>query len=827
VAAAFLSSLQVLADDQPVLVAVDDVQWLDRSSSRVLAYAIRRLESERVGFLLSMRDVGGQGGSRDTLARDLPDDRTQVLELDPLSAGAVQRVLRTQLGQVLPRPLLVRVVAVSGGNPLFALEIARALVAAPALPSPGDALPVPESVSRLLADRVAALGRPSQRALLAASAMVRPKPSDVARVLGPSEDAVSALEEAEDAQIVTLDGERIRFAHPLFASVLYASAGPATRRQLHRQLADVVTDPEERAWHLARGATGPEEHAASALDRAARAARARGAPESAAELAQLSRQLTPSDRGALAVRRAMNAADCCFEAGDTARARVLLEDVVTEVSSGPARAEALLRLACVRHYAEDRHEAAALLDEALREARDSPALLGWIHAVLARVHAWTRDVDGGLEHAHTALRLAEGSSDSALSFVALTAVAMSEIFAGKGLPRGLLDRALALDEPGAFPSAVVVAWHPGINFASLLVYVEELDTARSRLEVMLQRATEGGDEGSFPELRFWLGELECRAGNFELAKGHAQEGYEAALEVGQPLMVAQLCSTRALADGYLGQTEEATIAAEEGLGLATTLDSAPPRIRNLAALGALELAAGDADRACDHLSAAREIACASGYREPGQFLFAGNLIESLIATGRLEEAATSIGELEEQGMRLGRAWALVQAARGGALLAAAEGRSDGALAAIVGALPYHGRLPMPLELGRTLLVKGQIERRLKQRRAARVTLVEALSMFDSLGAAVWARRARAELDRLGGKRPQAVVLTPTELRVAQLVAQGYSNKQAAASLFVTVKAIEKSLSSVYAKLGLESRAQLIRHAARSDAIAGAAPLVDE
>jgi ATP/maltotriose-dependent transcriptional regulator MalT len=827
VAAAFLSTLTVLEEEGPVLVAVDDIQWLDPPSAHVLAYAFRRLDAQRVGFVLSLRGLSGRGESRDALSRSLPQHRTHRLELGPLSVGALQRILRTQLGQVLPRPLLLRVVATSGGNALYALEIARALVDVGDRLSPGDVLPMPESVFQIVAEHLGVLDRRARRALLAASAMVRPTLPDVERVLGSSGDALASLEEAENEGIITLDGERVEFAHPLFASSLYASAGVATRRHLHRQLADVATDLEERAWHLARSATGPDERAASVLEQGARAARTRGAPDAAAELAELSRRLTPVTSRLDAVRRAMDAANCRFEAGDTARARALLEEVVEALPPGRERAEALLRLACVRHYEQDRSEAAALLDQGLQEAGDSPALLGWIHAVLARVHAWTHDVDRGLEHAREALRLAENGTDSALLFLALTAVAMSEVFTGRGLRRGLLERALALDEPEAFLSPVVVAWHPSINFASLLIYVEELDTARTRLEAMLQRATEGGDEGSIPELRFWLGELECRAGNLELAKQHAREGYEAALEVGQKLMVAQLCSTWALAHGFLGEAEEAAAAAEEGLGIATMLESAPPTIRNLAALGALELSMGDTERASQHLGSALEVARSTGYREPGQFLFLGNLIESLIATGRHEEASALTDELEEQGRRLGRAWALVVTARGRALLAAAEGRVEAAEAAIGEACVHQARLPMPLEQGRTLLVRGQIERRLKQRKAARETLADALRVFESLGATIWAERARAESARLGGKGPRSAVLTPTELRVAELVAAGYSNKEVASTLFVTVKAIEKSLSSVYAKLGIESRAQLIRRAASGDGLASAAPSAKE
>jgi DNA-binding CsgD family transcriptional regulator len=827
VAAAFLSALTVLADEGPVLVAVDDIQWLDSPSARVLAYAFRRLEGRRVGFLLSMRSGSDEGTGRDGLALNLPQGRTRRLELGPFSVGALHRILRTQLGEVIPRPLLVRVTAASGGNPLFALEIARTVLAADGRLSPGDALPVPETVTRILADRIGALSRRSRRALLAASAMVHPTPAGIEHVLGSSAEAAAALEEAEDARIITLDGERIQFAHPLFASSLYASVGAATRRRLHRQLAEVATDLEARAWHLARSAAGPDEETAQALEGAARSARVRGAPDSAAELAQLARRLTPRENGTDMASRGMEAADCCFEAGDTMQARRLLEEVIAELPPGAERAEALLRLACVRHYNHDRQEALALLAGALQEARQAPELRGWIHAVLARAHAWTSDVDGGVVHARSALRLAEKSHDPALLFLALTAVAMSEIFAGNGLPRKLLDRALTLEEPGAFLTPVLVAWHPWINFASLLIYVEEFETARARLEAMLRRAIDGGDEGSIPELRFWLGELECRAGNFELAKLHAFEGYEAALEVGQQLMVAQLSSTKALAHGHLGEQEEARAAAEQGLAMATKLESAPPKIRNLAALGFLELSSGDAASACAHLGTALDVARSTGYREPGQFVFLGNLIESLIAAGQHAEAASLVDELDEQGQRLGRGWALVNAARGRALLAAAEGRLENASAAIDDALRHQSRLPMPFEQARTLVVKGAIDRRTKRKRAAREALAEGLVLFEELDAKLWADRARAELARVSGRATTGAALTPTELRVARLVAEGYSNKEVAAALFVTVKAVEKSLSSVYRKLDVRSRAQLIRRASGADGLAAPAVTAEQ
>jgi DNA-binding CsgD family transcriptional regulator len=326
---------------------------------------------------------------------------------------------------------------------------------------------------------------------------------------------------------------------------------------------------------------------------------------------------------------------------------------------------------------------------------------------------------------------------------------------------------------------------------------------------------EGGDDGSLPELLFWLGELEFRAGNFRLAERHAAEGYDVALQAGQQLMVAQLSSTKALARAALGDVEGARAAADEGLALARQLGSAPPTIRNLAALGFLELSAGDAEQAAFTLQAAFDHAQSTGYREPGQFLFAGNLVEALAAIGANSEArALAIG-LEAQGRRLRRGWALVAGARGRAVAAAAQGDLDEAMQAIGTALEHGATLPMPFEVARTLLAAGVIERRRRKKRAARELLEQAATAFDGLGTPLWADKARAELARVSGRQPGGKELTETERRVAALVAKGLANKEVAAALFVTVHTVEAHLSRIYRKLDIHSRRELVHVLAAS------------
>jgi DNA-binding CsgD family transcriptional regulator len=807
VAAAFLGAVTSLAREGAVIVAVDDVQWLDRASAQVLAYAARRLREERVSFLLATRMHDGRGVIQHGLLDSLPEDRLQ-LELGPLTIAAIHHVIHDRLGRTLPRPLLVRVAGSSGGNPFYALEIARALLDSPAPLPAGQGLPVPDTLKQLLVRRLRTLSTRARDFLLAASAISHPTVVALERALG--ENLTAALDETEQAGMVELDGVRIRFTHPLFASVVYSSAPTAKRRRLHRRLAEVATDAEERARHLALSAVEPDEQLAGVLEEAARVSRARGAPDSAAELGELAVRLTPLEDGQCLARRCLKAADYCFEAGDTARARELLEQTVASISPGGTRSQALLRLACVRHYERDREGAKAVLEEALAEAGDDPELRAWIHSVLARVLAWSSDVDGALVHAREAGQLAEGSEDPALQFLALTAVAMCEAFAGNGLPRDVLDRATKLDDPEVSLTPVLLQWHPWINFSSLLIYVEEFETARTRLEGMLERAREGGDDGAIPELLFWLGELEWRAGNFRLAERHGTEGYDAAHQVGQQLMVAQLSSTMALARAALADVEGARAAAEEGLALARQVGSAPPTIRNLAALGFLHLSLGEMEDAAIALSAALDHARSTGYREPGQFLFAGNLIEALGATGAHAQARDLATELEAQGQKLGRAWALVAGARGRGLAAAGEGALDEASEAMATALIHQTDLPMPFEVARTLLAAGVIERRRKQKRAARDSLERAAHVFDDLGAGLWADKARAELARVSGRRPKGQELTETERRVAALVADGLANKEVAAALFVTVHTVEAHLSRIYRKLGIRSRRELAR-----------------
>src|SRR5919201_6967908 len=242
---ALLGALRVLASDTPVLLAVDDVPWLDRPSSRVLEFALRRLQEERVAILLARRISGEQSGP-DELDRLLPEERLTRIRLGSLALGPLHRLLATRLGLTLPRPLLVRLHEGADGNPFLALELGRALLRRKRLPAPGEPLPVPPGLRQLLVARIAELPPDSREAVLVAAALARPDPELVRAALARPK-AEEALATAIEAEVLELDEGRIRFSHPLFPSSVYAETSPAGRRRVHRQLAGGVRDHEERA----------------------------------------------------------------------------------------------------------------------------------------------------------------------------------------------------------------------------------------------------------------------------------------------------------------------------------------------------------------------------------------------------------------------------------------------------------------------------------------------------------------------------------------------------------------------------------------------------
>ena len=274
---AALSMIRSLATSTPVVIAVDDAQWLDGPTARVLGFVIRRLRDEPIGVLATFRVQGDDFVPR-WLAGSLADDRLQVMRVGALSVGALHHVLHEQLGSSFNRSVLVRLHRASGGNPFVALEMGRAYQRRGEDLRPGEALPVPDNVKDLVHERLAGLPTRARKTLLIVSAMAQPTLQLVRRATDRPQLVDVDLERIVEAGVVELEGDRIRFTHPLLASVPYSEASASERRRLHERLASIVAQPEERARHLALASSGPDAKVAASLDNAARQARRRGAP---------------------------------------------------------------------------------------------------------------------------------------------------------------------------------------------------------------------------------------------------------------------------------------------------------------------------------------------------------------------------------------------------------------------------------------------------------------------------------------------------------------------------------------------------------------------
>src|SRR6266540_3295089 len=290
-ATALLSALHQLAREAPVVVAVDDVQWLDGSSARALEFAARRLGELPVALLLSLRTPHGPGVPL-VLDRALPEDRLHRTPVGPLTLPALHRLLKKRLGFAPPRPTLIQIERAAGGNPFFALELARALPADGSRPPTGP-LPVPETLRQVLEDRIAQLPAATRAALLVASAL---SDATVALVESATERTdARMLEAAEESGVIETEAGTVRFVHPLLSSLAYSLAPASERRRVHRRLGELVADVEQRARHLALSADGPDEEVAGALEQAGEHAALRGAPDAAAELLEQARRLTPAE----------------------------------------------------------------------------------------------------------------------------------------------------------------------------------------------------------------------------------------------------------------------------------------------------------------------------------------------------------------------------------------------------------------------------------------------------------------------------------------------------------------------------------------------------
>jgi DNA-binding CsgD family transcriptional regulator len=795
-ATAFIGVIAALARDRPVLVAVDDVQWLDLASAWALEFALRRLPAQ-VGLLATRRGDGREEAPLG-LDRALSEDGLDRVVLTPLSLGALHHVISSRLGSSFTRSMLVRIAQASHGNPFYALEIARQLVQ-DFDRRPADApLPVPTSVKKLAARRVNALSPVAKRAVFVAAALARPTLETVTDVLAPDVDALPAVLEAEDAGVLVTEIGRIRFTHPLLASAVYGSASEARRRQLHRRLAEVVSDPEERARHLAQSVLAPDEVTADEIEDGARRAALRGAQHAASELFAACVRLTPSDHSDALARRQRGAAAALLSLGDVAGARLTAERAVGASSVPTDRADSLMLLAEIEWADGAIGVASGHLEQAVVHASGNARLQG---RALAHLSFVAPDPRRAIEFADAAIRLLSEEREPGLVALALINRVIKAPEAGLRARRELLERGLELearagmsrrDGPGALP----LIW---------FLCVDDFDAARARHAVDDQWHRDLGEERSRAAQLAWLALVELRAGRWDLARQHIETSCGAIeeLEVRGPWALP--FAFRALVDAHCGQVDRARATL---VPLIERAEAAGPwAVHLLSVLGFIEFAAGEHAAADRALTRMREQLDTNGVTETLLDRSEPFHVESLLALGEFERARGTLARLEQRGRTLPRLWIDVTLPRARALVLASEGDVSAALATL-DELDLGAASELPFELAWAWLVKGRLYRRLKQRRAAAQAFGEALAVFEELGAPTWVEQTRAELARVEPRRRAPEELTPTELRVAELIASGMTNREVAKAAFMSTKTVEAHIVRVYRKLGVRSRAEL-------------------
>ncbi|MBV9684315.1 MAG: AAA family ATPase [Solirubrobacterales bacterium] len=800
---ATLAVLRALAARAPCVVAIDDLQWVDASSAGAIRFALRRLGNEPI-LVLATRRLGPRPSATPELERMLGDDRVQRLRVNPLSLGGVHELLVTRLGFEASRATLLRLHELTAGNPFYSLEIGRELIARRTEPAPDERLPVPGSVRELVRTRLERLSRPTREALLAAAALGRPTRATLTR-LDPQ--AEGALDEALAAGVIEMSGgERVRFAHPLFASVHYEQAPLAERRRMHARLSQIVDDLEERARHLALATPGVDESVAAQLEAAAGSAARRGATRSAAEFSDLAARLTPtpSERA----ERVLAAAEYHHRTGSLGLAGDRARDALGAATAPGIRARAFALLGTLAADSEGVDAASGLYRRGLRAAGAARELRADLHQKLTWLRLLNADARGAERHARAMLRLAAGV-DSEAEATASATLALVVVARGRPVPSALLERARR--DAAAHTGDRPWAWSetsPASLEGLVLLWGGELERARGPLRTMEREAVESADPWREMHAVAYLSALETGLGRplrgWELARRYVDLSVAA-----QDAQRAGALWPLAAAASWLGRADEARDAAREGLALAERTGHGLYVIGNLTALGATALSLEEPGDAAANLGRAWDLMRRGGIESVARFPVPADLVEALVAIGEEDRAAALAREHGVIATRLGRPWILALAARSAGLAAEARGEDEVAVEAFERALGEHDAQDRPLDRARTLLAYGAMERRRRRKLSARDLLGAALAAFEAAGAERWAERARAEIARIGGRQAAGSgSLSGTEAEIARLVAAGRTNREVAAALHLSARTVEWNLSKLYRKLGVRSRTEL-------------------
>jgi DNA-binding CsgD family transcriptional regulator len=792
----FVTMLQALSAGAPLVLAIDDVQWLDQASERALAFAVRRLPP-RVSLLLTRRaDRGAPLPLGITEA--LPPSSLERINVAPLTVAALHHLILANLGAAPSRPMLLRIASASGGNAFYALEIARTTHDEHDIRG-GGSLAISDRLHALVAARIAGVSEQSREVLLAVAALSRPSCTLLADVFGSSRLEASVAE-ARVAGVVAADGDVIEFTHPLLGSAVYESASHQQRRRMHQRLADVVSDLEERARHLANAVSSPDEPTADEIEGAAELAVRRGAQDAAADLFAAATRLTPAEATGDAARRLMGRAAALLAAGDPAGARAVAEEALARSAETSLAPEVLLLRGEIAWVEEPGHQPIEYLERALAYAGDERRLRGRIHARLAEYSVL--DHARVLEHSDVASELLDADDDAVLLAAALLNKAFFSAQLGHGRQQELVERAFRLEEeagPGVERNRVGLIW---------LTCMDETEAARARYRVEDEWYRDRGEEGWRAERLAHLALAEFYAGESALAERLIEESCTAIEQMGQPAGPWGMAFyIRSAIDLHQGRADRARTTL---LPILHELERAEHSFFSaivLSALGSLDFVSADLHAADVAFRAMRRHLDAIGAVDPIGLRSDPDEIEVLIGLGEIDRAQGVLDQLEWRHATIPRPWTAVALPRARALVLGARGETAAGLEELA-QLDHSAANRVPLEHARTLLAKGRLHRRLKQRRVAVEVLGEARERFASLGAASWEPMAAAELARTGIRSPASEELTPSELRVAELAAAGLTNREVAMAAFMSPKTVEANLARIYRKLAIKSRAEL-------------------
>lgn len=796
---AVLDLLRAMAVQAPVVVGLDDAQWCDPASIAAIAFAARRLRAERIALVLAVRTGTTESGASE-IRTALPEDRRESIRVGPMTIGALGRLIHDRNGVAHPRPLLLRIHEASSGNPFLGLEMSRSLIRRGVEPAPGEPFPVSPEAGPLVRDHLAGLSASARTALLMVAMSSQPTLGLLDRALGAG--APAAVDEACRAGVLVADGEHLRPAHPLYASTSYADTPPGERRAARRALADAIDDPLERAIHRAATVSNPDPAIAVELEAAAGISRRRGAPGVAADL--LARAAGFADDSE-ARRLRIEASSARLRAGDAAGAVELLREVLAQVPEGPPRARVLLALGEIV-YLQSPPEALSLLVEAVEHAEGDPHLQATAHIYVSVMG--DADPAVGERSARAAVAILERPGvdpDGDLLACALLERAYQWLLRGERLALDDIDRAMPLLVGG------------GDSFLSrsaqeraerVLYHIGRLRESHALDEAEYQRLVARGEIGLLPPIVQSMSVLEQLLGDWPAARQHASECLEL-VEGGEEVWRerAQMAAGRVLA--WDGDLDAARAIAVDGLAREEAAGDQWEAVIFCALLGFIELSLPDPSAALGYLTRANTYADAMQVGLPTVFRYLGDLVEAAVLAGDLALAeATLKDRLESLAERIPLPWVLAVSARGRGFVCAAKGDVDASIEWFDRSLDALDATEMPFERARTLLARGQVQLRAGRRRLGRSDLDAAVAVFADLGAKAWAKRAEAELARIGGRTASRWELTPSERSVADLAAVGRSNREIADQLVLSVRTVESHLASVYRKLDVRSRVQL-------------------